>query len=216
MALTGYITELQDFLHDSNDQMWPQPTKTRYINQARNRVAQDTYCLRQLVPNSTSGFQAVLNVEQYFVNVLPVPAGYTACNVMQLDLYFGTQRITLEYNAWRMHCRKYRTWQTFLSRPLGFTRMGAQSFFLGPTPDQNYALDVILSLLPPPLVDDTTPEPIPMPFTDLIKFWACYLCKFKEQSYAEADKFKAEYDDLRRRVGAAYMNAVVPTIYSGR
>lgn len=211
MALTAYIQDLQRYLHDPNDSMWPVSDKTVYINEARNRVCDDTYCLRQV----TTGMTAIAGQEIYNVSSIPVPAGYTPVNVMQIDLYYGTLRITLDYNPFRLHCVKYRAWQTFQSRPLGFTRMGANLFYLGPTPDQNYPIDVIASLRPPPLVNDATPEPIPSPFTDLIKWWACHLAKFKEQSFAEAEMFEKKYEKERTRVGVSFMNGVVPSVYAG-
>jgi hypothetical protein len=211
MALNFYITQVQRLLHDANGQMWPTSELTDYINEARNRICDDTYCLRQVV----TGESTVAGQEQYLVSSIPVTAGYTPVNVMQIDLYYGTLRITLDYNPWRRHCILYRAWQTFQSRPIGFTRMGANYFYLGPTPDQVYPIDITCSLRPPPLTSDATPEPIPAPFTDLIKWYAAHLAKFKEQSYAEAENFEKIYFQKRRLVGVSFMNAVIPSVYAG-
>ena len=67
---------------------------------------------------------------------------------------------------------------------------------------------------PPPLVNDSTVEPMPQPFTDLIQWWAAYKAKFREQSFAEAEMFKAEYLKNRTMVGSTFMNAVVPSAYA--
>lgn len=211
MALNAYIAQLQDLLHDPNYQMWSANQLTLYINEARNRVAADCYCLRQVV----TGMTLIAGQELYTVASIPVPAGYQPVNVMSIDLYYGTLRMTLDYNPWRLHNVKYRAWQTFQTRPLGFTRMGSQYFYVGPTPDQNYSVDYILSMIPPSLINDTTPEPIPAPFTDLVQWWAAYKAKFREQSYAEAEMFKKEYFANRRLVGTTFMQAVAPSVYAG-
>ena len=210
MALNAYLTQLADLLHDPNNQMWSTTALTTYINEARNRVCDDTYCLRAVV----TGQSTVAGQEQYLVTAIPVATGYTPVNVMEVDLYWGTERIVLDYNPWRKHNIMFRRWQTYQSRPIGFTRMGAQYFYLGPTPDQAYPIDIICSMRPPPLVNDSTVEPMPQPFTDLIQWWAAYKAKFREQSFAEAEMFKAEYLKNRTMVGSTFMNAVVPSAYA--
>jgi hypothetical protein len=209
MALNAYIAQLQDLLHDPNGQNWSTAQLTIYINEARNRVCDDCYALRAQV----TGLTTSQGVEQYLVSAIPVPTGYTPVNVMAIDLYWGTERIPLNYAAWRDHSVKYRQWATNQQRPLGFTRMGAQYYYLGPVPDQSYVYDINCSMRPPPLVDDTTVEPIAAPFTDLIQWWAAYKAKFREQSYAEAEMFKKEYFNNRRLVGTSFMNGVVPSVY---
>lgn len=211
MALTAYQTQCQRFLHDTNAAMWPVTELTDYINEARNRICADTYCLRQVV----TGLSTVAGTELYSVASIPVAAGYTPINVMNIDLYYGNMRVALDYYPFRQFNVRYRAWKSFTSRPLAFTRMGANYFYLGPTPDQVYSIDINCSVIPPPLTSDATAEPMPEPFTHLIKYWACYLAKFKEQSYKEAEMFKAEYIAERRNVATVWMSGVVPSLYGG-
>lgn len=48
MALTGYVTQVQRLLHDSNAQFWSVSELTDYINSARIRTVRDTGCYRQI------------------------------------------------------------------------------------------------------------------------------------------------------------------------
>ena len=47
-TLSSYLTDLQTILHDQNNNFWTQQQLTNNINEARERVARDTGCLRVL------------------------------------------------------------------------------------------------------------------------------------------------------------------------
>jgi len=61
-TLSSYITEVQRLLHDANSVFWSTSELTDYINDARERVARDTGCLRTLqitaTPLSNTGIAA--------------------------------------------------------------------------------------------------------------------------------------------------------------
>ena len=61
-TLNSYITEVQRLLHDANAVFWSTSELTNYINDARDRVARDTGCLRTLqisqTPISSTGVGA--------------------------------------------------------------------------------------------------------------------------------------------------------------
>ena len=52
-TLSSYLTEVQRLLHDANSVFWSTQELTDYINDARERVARDTGCLRTLQVTST-------------------------------------------------------------------------------------------------------------------------------------------------------------------
>ena len=211
-ALTTYITQVRRLLHDPNAQYWPDTELTDYINEARNRVCSDTACLRALITNMA----VTAGVEQYAITSIPVATGYTPVDVMQIDLYYGTERITLSYEPWTRFDVLYRTWQSYQQRPVCFTRMGALSFFVGPTPDQTYPIDLIVSQIPPPLVTDATADPIPYPFTDLVKYWAAKLAKYKEQNFGESKVYEDMYKKEINMVQVSFMRRVIGNPYAGR
>lgn len=63
-TLSSYITEVQRLLHDANAVFWTTSELTDYINDARERVARDTGCLRTLqitaTPISNTGVPATI------------------------------------------------------------------------------------------------------------------------------------------------------------
>jgi len=63
-TLSSYITEVQRLLHDANSVFWSTQELTDYINDARERVARDTGCLRTLqitaTPISITGVPATV------------------------------------------------------------------------------------------------------------------------------------------------------------
>jgi len=63
-TLSSYITEVQRLLHDANSVFWSTSELTDYINDARERVARDTGCLRTLqitaTPISNTGVPATV------------------------------------------------------------------------------------------------------------------------------------------------------------
>ncbi len=63
-TLSSYITEVQRLLHDANSVFWSTSELTDYINDARERVARDTGCLRTLqitaTPISSTGVPATV------------------------------------------------------------------------------------------------------------------------------------------------------------
>jgi hypothetical protein len=63
-TLSSYITEVQRLLHDANSVFWTTSELTDYINDARERVARDTGCLRTLqitaTPISSTGVPATV------------------------------------------------------------------------------------------------------------------------------------------------------------
>jgi hypothetical protein len=63
-TLSSYLTEVQRLLHDANSVFWSTQELTDYINDARERVARDTGCLRTLqitaTPISSTGVPATV------------------------------------------------------------------------------------------------------------------------------------------------------------
>ena len=194
MVLSTYITQVQRLLHDPNAQYWSTAELTDYINEARNRLCKDTRCLRQ----QATGLTLTQGQEQYPLATIQaaLPAsltGYTVVDIMGINIYWGNTRIKLAYLPWTRFDVQFRYWQTMQSRPVCFSRQGVTNVFVGPVPDQNYVSDWDLSLIPPPLTSDATPEPILPPYDSSVKYYAAYLAKFREQAMGEAELFKKMY-----------------------
>ena len=208
--LNAYITQVQQLLHDPLAQNWTTAQLTNYINLARNRVAQDTKCLRQVM----TGYSLTALQEQYQIANLPVAYAPYIIDVMGIDVYWTTTvRQSLYYFPWTQFNVRYRGWTQIQNTPEAFTRMGALSVYFGPMPDQAYVTDWILAINPNPLVTDATPEQIPVPFQDPIQFFAAYMAKFQEQAMGEAQIFFNEYIKWIKMVQRSFMTRIVQDPY---
>ena len=73
-TLSSYITEVQRLLHDANSVFWSTAELTDYINDARERVARDTGCLRTLQVTATPISNTGVAATAWAANT-PVTAG---------------------------------------------------------------------------------------------------------------------------------------------
>lgn len=210
-ALNTYITQCRRLLHDANGAMWPDAELTDYINEARNRVAQDTKCLRQVV----TGLVLPSGTETYNPQTfITAPLGALLVDVMGISIYINNTRIKLQYYAYTQFDAMMRYWVNYQQWPVAYSRVGATIIYVGPVPNQNYTSDWDIAVNPAALVVDGDPETIPVPFTDVVKFWACYLAKFKEQSLGECQIYKNEYTVNLKMAVRSFMTRVIPNPYA--
>ena len=269
-TLSSYITEVQRLLHDANSVFWSTSELTDYINDARERVARDTGCLRTLqitsTPISNTGVaasiwtagQAVTAGQFVFNNIFiyevtqsgtlgtdapPYPAANytfppstpftdgtaqlqysgpaeiipfatlsngTTLDILNVNIYWGNSRIPLRYLPWSNFNAQLRYWQNYVGRPVCFSVYGQQQIYIGPVPDQSYAVEIDSTILPTPLSLNTpnAVDPIQDPYTTPVAFYAAYKAKYKEQSYGEAEIYKQEY--------IKHVQAVLNSVYTRR
>jgi hypothetical protein len=190
--------------------LWSDAQLTDYINDGRNRVCQDTKCLRQITSVTLTA-----GVEQYTIATLADSLGLAPfiVDVMGIDLYWGSTRYSLSYAPWTTFNANLRYWQNLQQRPIAFTRAGALSVYFGPIPDQAYLTDWNVSINPNTLVTDSTPEQIPVPFTEPVQYWAAYQAKFYEQAMGEANLFENEYKKRVLMNQRSFMTRVIPDPY---
>jgi hypothetical protein len=214
VALTFYITQVRRLLHDTNAQFYTDAELTDYINEARNRVCKDTRCLRLYLASAVTLTQ---NVETYPISSIVLPAnfaGYTIIDVMGVTVIWGQTRIKLANLPWTRFDAMFRYWNNMQSRPVAYTRQGAINIVIGPLPDQSYVSDWDVAFIPPPLVTDSTPEPVPEPFTTPVKYYAAHLAKFREQAQAEAALFEQKYARSVLVEAKAFQHRVIPDPYA--
>ena len=209
-TLQQYITQVQRLLHDALSQYWPQAELTDYINEARNRVAQDSKCLRTLA----TGISLTQGQDFYTPQTMvPAPQGANLVAVMGITVYWGTRRVKLKYYPFTDFDAKYRPYSGFTAMPGAFTRMGANNLVIGPAPDQNYVTDWDIAVIPPPLVLVTDVETIPVPFIEPVQYYAAYKAKWKEQAMGEAAIFKKQYLEVLGWSSRSYMQWIVRNPY---
>jgi hypothetical protein len=212
-TLQTYITQVQRLLHDPNGDFWPVTELTDYINEARERIAGDTKCLRQLV----TSIPLTQGIELYSIAGAAATATPAVTNniidVMGITLYWGNTRYKLNYMSFSQLDAYARAWQQYQTRPVIFSRMGALNVYVAPIPDQAYITDWDCVVMPTPLVATTDVDTIPDPFNFPVKYWAAQLAKFKEQAYGEADMFRKQYMVEGLRAQRVFQTRVLPNPY---
>jgi hypothetical protein len=185
-TLAQYIVDVRRLLHDSTGNYWSDLELTDYINEARFRVVSDTGCNRIL-----QTVNLVAGQEAYGFALLPQSTA--TIDVLNITVLWGSMRVPLNYMVFTEFNMKMRAWQSFQARPVSFTMYGQNTVYVGPIPDQTYVSEWDTVVIPNTLVNSGDVDSIGFPFTPGISFYAAYLAKYKEQSYEEADRLKAEY-----------------------
>jgi hypothetical protein len=207
-TLSDYITETRRLLHDATAVFYTDAQITDYVNDARERVVRDTGCLRT-IQNSV-----VNNGQEVYDYATDLPDGTRTLDIININLYWGNTRIPLRYMSWTQFNAELRFWMNYVGRPIAFTSYGQQKFYISPTPDQEYVIEVDTIVLPEPLVNDSDVDTIIYPYTSPVAFYAAYKAKYYEQSYGEAEIFKQEYSKQLQAVLTSVFTRRMPNPYS--
>jgi hypothetical protein len=206
-TLSDYITEVRRLLHDANANFYTNAELTDNINAARLRVVRDTGCLRDL-----QSYTLLANAETFSYSNLP--KADRTLDILNINVYWGNTRVPLRYLAWTDFNTQLRYWQNYRGVPVGFSIYGANKVYVGPIPDQNYAVDVDTVIMPVALVNLSDVDEIPEPYTGPVQFYSAYIAKYKEQSYGEAEIFKQEYIKNTQSVLNSVFTRRMPSPYS--
>lgn len=207
-TLNTYITQCQRLLHDANQSYWSTAELTDYINLARNKVAAVTGCQRFL--DTSLSFTA--GVESYSFSSFAHPSNII--DVFGVTLIWGNERVSLEFKPWSEFTAFLRPWVQFQQVPMCWSKYGSSTIYVGPKPDQTYTSEIDTIEVPNTLVDNTTVEQLIYPFTEAVPYYAAFLAKYKEQSYAEANVFKGEFGTKCREAVASSQMRRIRNIYA--
>lgn len=193
-ALDTYTARVRRLLTDASAQYWSPTEITDDINQARERVAADTKCLRQIV----TGIQLNQNQEQYSIaqtvsTGTPANLGGFVIEVLSVTIYWGNMRVICTNRSFTEQNAKLRIFQNYQTRPGSVAMVGNNVLYVNPIPDQNYVSDWDVVILPSPLQTSGDPEVLPVVFQPPVAFYAAHLAKFSEQSIEESSIFEKEY-----------------------
>lgn len=215
--LNAYIQQVQYLLHDPLAQLWSTAELTSYINEARNRVAQDTKALRQIITTSVYPTLTLNQGQELYAlqTFLPTPFNTSLVDVMGITVIVNNERYKLKYWPYTQIDAFLRGWVNYQDWPVVFSRVGGNSYiYVAPVPNQTYGCEWDIAINPQPLVTDADPEPISVPFQEPIQYYAAYKAKLKIQAQGEAKFFLDLYDEIRRRCTKAWMFRVVPNPYA--
>lgn len=216
-ALSNYLQQVQqNLLHDPNGLLWSTSEVTGYINEARNRVCQDSKALRQIVLSSANPTMVFTQGVEFYTpqTFLPSPFGANLVDVMGISVVVNNERLKLQYLPYTQLDAFARGWVNFQDWPVAFSRIGASQICIAPVPNQNYPCDWDIAVIPNPLVLDTDPEPIAVPFTEPVQYYAAYKAKLKPQAQGEAKYFLDLYQEILKRCTLAWATRIIKNPYS--
>lgn len=130
--------------------------------------------------------------------------------IQSVGIIYANWRYVPQYASFTKYQAIVRTYTTssYQYVPAVFSQYGRGvdgSFFMYPPPSQTYPVEYDCICLPIDLVDDTTPEAIPLPWTDAVKFYAAAMCYLDLQNGNKAREYFQLFDDFMHRYGAYAM-----------
>jgi len=174
---------------------------TSYINSARGQIAGEAECIRVMGTLALTG-----GTQAYPLASISVSG--TAGVASALTVRGATVSVA-SGQAW-LHPRAFPYFQTYyLNNPVpqqGITKQYSQfgqgaggSLYVNPVPDQAYTLNLDCVCLPVALVDDTTAEAIPYPWTDCVPYYAAYLALMSAQRTTDAQAMWQQFQTFMQR-----------------
>jgi hypothetical protein len=206
--LTAYQTEVNALIQAPSSPIPLVPTSqiTSYINSARNQVATEGECIRQFC---TLTF--VANQGSYTLAAFVPPASLGLASAFTVRQgYFGGN--LLDIRSWEWFGAYYLV-SGAVGPPVHMAQEGQGSlatFYFSPIPTAPGTAVFDCTCLPVPLVDDTTIEAIPFPWTDAVPYWAAWLALQSLQRQADAEFMMQRYNVLMRRARDEASPSVLP------
>jgi hypothetical protein len=109
-----------------------------------------------------------------------------------------------------------RTFLGTISEPGWFAQYGEGpdgKLYLAPIPSQQAPMEVDLTLVPAPLIDDDDPEPIPYPWTDAVSYWSAVLCLLQQQRREDAQAMAQLFNSDMPMCAAVVCPQMIQTPY---
>ena len=212
MALTAYENATTRLLQNpaAPTTLYATTDIDTWINAARQQLASEGFCIQAVgsiatvvgqrtynlsgIDSFVTGISGALRVEDLAVNVAGGQRPLIARGIAYFRYYYLSNPVPVN------------------GLPMRWARLaeGASgTFIIDPPPDQIYTLQARCACLPINLVNDTTTESIPYPWTDAIPYYAAYLALLSAQSparQADAMRYFNIYEEFVTR-GRTYANA---------
>ena len=141
-------------------------------------------------------------------------------DIMDITANWQNSWVTLGYAYFSMFQAKARYFRTMTGQPEIWSKgqppsstAGGHYFYIFYIPSQSYQAELRCTLTPNSLIDDTTPEQLSYPETDIVQYYAAYLAKYKQQQMDDAMNFLKIYDDLRARGTSNKYQRRIPNPY---
>jgi len=216
-VLNQYIAQTQALLQNppASTALYTTAQLTSWINLARGQIAGENECIR--VPASLSCVVAQRVYNFSAINTTAVSGVGGVFNIKQINVTVGD-------GAQILHPRSFQWFNQFLlsltvpnsGQPkvwAQYAQGAAGSIYLDPIPDNTYTLNLDTVCLPVNLVDDSTVEATPYPWTDCVPFFAAYYAYLGAQRRGDADAMFKNYQEFAQRARGMSNSSVLKRIY---
>lgn len=200
--LNSYISTTQRLLQNPSSasaKLYTNADLTIYINLARQQMAAETECVR-----TTATLALVNGTISYPFNTVTVPSGYQSiisARIISVSIS-GTPTL-MDGRPWEWFFAYYLSNGAVASGvPARWAQQGQGlngTIFFNPTPNGSYTASIDAACVPINLVDDTTTEVIPYPWTDAVPYYAAYYALMGAQRVTDADVMFRRYQQYARR-----------------
>jgi len=220
--LTTYLLQTKQLLQNppaNANPLYSDSDLTSYINRARGQIAGDAECIRNY---ATLPIVAAQRQYPFADVVLGSPSAGIAgiFNIRYAWYLVGDGQKSMRPRPWAWFA------QYKLNNPVptpGAPQVWSQygqgetgSIFIDPIPDNSYTLPIDTVCVPIDLVDDSTVEAIPYPWTDAVCFLAAYYALLSAQSaarQADADRMMTRYQEFKNRARKYSNPSIMPYLY---
>lgn len=223
--LNQYIAETQELLNDQMGQFFKLSTLTTFINKSRRRIAAVSGCVRAMPPGTQTHPQQEIYPFSDWISLIQgiVPGVESILACRSLSVAIGPRGWKpmwrrIPFTDFQARFRIYnQTFYGVISEPGWYAQYGAGpagALYLAPIPAQANPMEVDLTLIPSPLLDDSDPEPIPYPWSDAVPYWAGTLCLLSQQRREDAKAMALLFDAELPACAAVVCPTMVQSAYS--
>lgn len=213
MQLSDYQSQVQDLIHDPNGQVWSLTQVNSYINQGRNRICQDTWCLRQiLTPDVYPALSFAAGTEFFNPQTfLPSTFGPILVGCLGITVIINNYRRALNYATYTWLSANFRQIVGQQTIPRFWSIVSPTQYVIEPVPSQAYTCEFDIAVTPTALVGAQGEEDqVPVPFQDAVQYFAAYKAKVNQQQLQEAQLYLGLYSMEARRLRAAFGPRINP------
>jgi hypothetical protein len=213
-VLSQYTLILQNLIQSPTSPvpLLPSSLLDTYINIARQQLAGDGECIRLFGTLMMSS-----GISNYtLAAIVPNPFGTSGVDgVLAVRMANQGGRL-LDLRPWEWFFNYYYAQPATSGMPMVVAQQGqglSGTLWFWPPPDPMHAalgVNFDCVCLPIPLVDDTTPDAIPYPWSDAVPFYAAYYAYMAMQRQADADMMLARYLMLMRRARGESVPSALP------
>ena len=151
--------------------------------------------------------------EAYPYSDITTSSGEPIINVQNITAVWGNVRYALAYKPWTHYNALMRSYVQFQQRPAVWSRQGQNVIWIGPVVDQQYVTEWDCVTQPAQLVNAGDIDTLAYPFTEPVKYYACYLAHLQQQAPDKAAQFQQMYRENAAHAIAGNIVRVIPNVY---